>query len=280
MDEMILLVSDEIYPLPLSADNAAVGANKDTAFLSRHISQIGAFSLFGTETQDPAARPPCVAAPIPAATWGCTPFPAKSPVPRLQAGQGRGSCPSWCGVTRRGRVGAPRAGQLSVLLQGPSSTRGSAALGQRHGPDTCGRQKLLWLCPFFRGGLSPRSQGSGPPGAAESTLHSARGEASSPRPVHLLSEFITSPKTQPGLVLSSYQGLRELGADVWLPIKVMWFYHETWKLWLHFLIWRFWLRSRLGAEGPECEPRVCIRAGALGSSGWKGGAVDHCRENI
>lgn len=52
MDEMILLLSDEIYPPTLSADNAAVGANKDTAFLQRHISQIRAFSLFCTETQD------------------------------------------------------------------------------------------------------------------------------------------------------------------------------------------------------------------------------------
>lgn len=52
MDEMILLLSDEIYPPTLSADNAAVGANKDTAFLQRHISQIRVFSLFCTETQD------------------------------------------------------------------------------------------------------------------------------------------------------------------------------------------------------------------------------------
>lgn len=91
MDEMILLVSDEIYPLSLSADNATVGANKDTAFLRRHISQIRAFSLFCTETQDPAARPPRVAALISAATAtrGFTPLAAKSPVPKLQAGQGR-----------------------------------------------------------------------------------------------------------------------------------------------------------------------------------------------
>lgn len=58
MGEMILLVSDEIYPLSSSTDNAAMGANKDTAFLWRHISQIRAFSLFCAEIQDPGARPP------------------------------------------------------------------------------------------------------------------------------------------------------------------------------------------------------------------------------
>lgn len=74
MDGMILLVSDEIYPLSLSSDNAAVGANKDTAFLQRHISQVRAFALFCTETQDPAARPPCAAAPIPTTLGEPTPF--------------------------------------------------------------------------------------------------------------------------------------------------------------------------------------------------------------
>ena len=136
MDETILPVSDEIYPLSLSTDNAAVGANKDTAFLQRHINQIRAFSLFCTETQDPAARPPRVAA-IPAATRGFTPFPAQSPVPKLQTGQGRWVLPvalPGCNppCTRwRGSLHAPppRARQVSALLQGWSSTRGSKGRG-------------------------------------------------------------------------------------------------------------------------------------------------------
>lgn len=53
MDELISLLS----PLSLSADNAALGANKDTAFLQRHISQIRALALFCSETQDPVAQP-------------------------------------------------------------------------------------------------------------------------------------------------------------------------------------------------------------------------------
>ena len=125
MDEMILLVSDEIYPLSLSTDNAAVGANKDTAFLRRHISQIRAFSLSCIETQDPAARPPHVAAPIPAATRGFTPFAAKSPVPLLQAGQGRWVLP----VALRGR--------FLPCPQGRAGLRAAAVMEQCSGLFCC-----------------------------------------------------------------------------------------------------------------------------------------------
>lgn len=50
MNEMILLLSRRDLSPSLSADNAAVGANKDTAFLLGHISQIRASSLFCSET--------------------------------------------------------------------------------------------------------------------------------------------------------------------------------------------------------------------------------------
>lgn len=164
MDEMILLVSDEIYPLSLSADNAAGGANKDTAFLRRHISQISAFSLFRTETQGPAARPPRLAAPIPAAMQGFTPFAAKSPVLRLHC--------------EGASFPAPAVGGIVCVPQGRASLRAAAGMEQclgllcsrakRHEPHTCRKWKLLWLCPIFKGELSPSSQGSGLSGAAKS----------------------------------------------------------------------------------------------------------------
>lgn len=165
MDEMILLVSDEIYPLSLSADNATVGANKDTAFLRRHISQIRAFSLFCTETQDPAARPPRVAALISAATAtrGFTPLAAKSPVPKLQAGQtGPARCIARMFPSLRplsgGRVGAPRAGQVSVLPQGWSNARGSSALGRRDmNPTPAEGGSCFGLCPIFKSPLKRES---------------------------------------------------------------------------------------------------------------------------
>lgn len=271
MDGMILLVSDEIYPLSLSADNAAVGANKDTAFLRRHISQMRAFALFCTKTPDPVARPPRVAAPIPAAGRGFTPFAAKSPVPKSRAEQGSRVLPaalggSFLSGSRRRGVPVPPGQRRSPCCCGDGAVlRGSSGLGQRHKPDTCSRWSLLWLCPIFKGELSPFSQGSGQSGAAESALRAALAAMLySPRPIHLLSDFITSPKIQPRFVLRSYRRLREPGTDLWLPIKIMWFHHETWKLWLHFSFGDFWLCSRLGSEGRECESGVCIGAGALG----------------
>lgn len=60
------------------------------------------------------------------------------------------------------------------------------------------------------------------------------GDVQTLRPIHLLSDFITRPRIQPRFVLRSYRRLREPGTDLWLPIKIMWFHHETWKLWLHF----------------------------------------------
>lgn len=156
----------------LSADNAAAGTNKDTAFLRRHITQIRAFSLFCTETQDPAARPPRVAAPVPAATRGFAPFAAAPP---LQAGQAEGSCPARCqGVS----FPAPAARGTGCAPRGRGGLRAAAGMGQGSGlfcsrakrrePRTCGRWTWLWLCPSFKGELSPFGQGLGASGVAES----------------------------------------------------------------------------------------------------------------
>lgn len=115
--------------------------------------------------------------------------------------------------------------------QGWSCSWGSPAL--RHKPDACRRWKLLWLC--LKGGLSPFSQGLGPSGAAEPALCTASAAMLKPCGQFTCFQiYITSPKIQPRFVLRSYQRLREPGTDLWLPIKIMWFYHETWKLCLHF----------------------------------------------
>lgn len=103
-------------------------------------------------------------------------------------------------------------------------------------------------------------------------MHNACSDAESLRPIHLLSDFITSPKIRPRFVLRSYRRLREPGPDLWLPITIMWFYHETWKLWLRFSLWGFWLCSRLGSKGQECESRGVHQ-------GWKrSGAASEMEE--
>lgn len=44
------------------------------------------------------------------------------------------------------------------------------------------------------------------------------------------------------------------GADLWLPIKIMWFYHETWKLWLHFFFGDFGFAPGSALRGESVNP--------------------------
>lgn len=158
MDEMILLLSDEIYPRLYGQTMQPVGANKDTAFLWGHISQIRTFSLFCTETQDPVARAPRMAALIPTARRGFAPVTAKSPLPKCR------SCLLHCQAVPL----------VPELLQGWSSAQGSSALRQGVMNFTLAEGGSCFGCASsLRKSPAHSSQGSGPSGAAVSALSTA-----------------------------------------------------------------------------------------------------------